>query len=420
MERKLSPEHLAHIDNLKSKYHLNLTNAPGIADVPPLCINTEDHSPIAKQPYRIPDKWKDQLRSHTHELLELGVIRHSTSPWCSSSVTVGKKDGSLRLCQDYHPLNAVTVPDPYSMKQIDDTLDLLGEACYLTKLDLSKGYYQISVEEEDMPKTAFSTPFGKFEYVRMPFGLRNAPSHFQRCMDFVLCDLYDCSSAYIDDVVIFSRSWEEHLLHIDSVLDALCSRGFTVKPSKCVWAARSIEYIGYEVGEGRLSVPEARIKSIQAITKPQTISQLRSFLGTIGYYRRFVPQFAKHSAELTPATKKGMPKSIVWSPTMSLSFTCLKQSLSDVLCLSIPNLCDVFKLITDASGKGIGSVLCVTRNDFDFPVAFHSRQLRERERCYAASELEGLAVVEAVRQFEVQCTPVWTTIHSGNRSPCIN
>ena len=129
-----------------------------------------------------------------------------------------------------------------------------------------------------MPKTAFSTPFGKFEYVCMPFGLRNAPSHFQRCMDFVLCDLYDCSSAYIDDVVIFSRSWEEYLLHIDSVLDALCCRGFTVKPSKCVWAARSIEYLGYEVGEGRLSVPDARIKSIQAITKPQTISQLRLFL----------------------------------------------------------------------------------------------------------------------------------------------
>ena len=117
--------------------------------------------PISKQPYHIADKWKDQLRGHTQELLELGVIRHSTSPWCSSSVTVGKKDGSLRLCQDYHPLNSITVPDPYMMKQIDDTLDLLGEAFYLTKQELSEGYYQILVKDEDVPTTAFSTPFGK-------------------------------------------------------------------------------------------------------------------------------------------------------------------------------------------------------------------------------------------------------------------
>ena len=178
----------------------------------------------------------------------MGVIRPSTSPWCSSSVTVGKKDDSLRLCQDYRPLNAITVPDPYSMKRVDDTLDLLGEAFYLTKLDLAKGYYQILVKEEDIPKTAFSTPFGKFENTRMPFGLRNAPTNFQRSMDVVLSDLFDYSSAYVDDVVIFSRTWDELLLHIDCVLNALCSRGFTVKPRKCVWAARSVEYLGYQVG----------------------------------------------------------------------------------------------------------------------------------------------------------------------------
>ena len=195
----------------------------------------------------------------------MGVIRPSNSPWCSSSVTVGKKDGSLRLCQDYRPLNAITVPDSYSMKHVDDTLDLLCEAFYLTKLDLAKGYNQILVKEEDIPKTAFSTPFGKFEYTRMPFGLRNAPTHFQRSMDVVLSDLFDYSSAYIDDVVIFSRTWDEHLLHIDCVLNALCSRGFTVKPGKCVWAARSVEYLGYQVGEGLLSVHQACLNSIQTL-----------------------------------------------------------------------------------------------------------------------------------------------------------
>ena len=146
------------------------------------------------------------MRTHTLELQELGIIRQSTSPWCSSSVTVGKKDGSLRLCRDYRPLNSITVSDPYCMKRIDDMLDLLGEACFLTKLDLAKVYCQICMGESDVQKTAFSTPFGKFEFVRMPFGLKNAPTHFQRSMDIVLSELFLCSSAYIDDVIIFSMT----------------------------------------------------------------------------------------------------------------------------------------------------------------------------------------------------------------------
>ena len=401
IERNLTESQAGHIAALQLKYQANLSATPGIADVAPFSINTGDHCPIAKPPYRIPEKWQSQLRDHTLELQQLGIIRLSLSPWCSSSVTVGKKDGSLRLYQDYRPLNSITVADPYSMKRIDDTLDLLGEASFLTKLDLAKGYYQIPMVDVDIPKTAFSTPFGKFEYVRMPFGLRNAPTHFQRCMDIVLSQLFDCSSAYIDDVIIFSRSFEDHLVDLDNVLSALSSHGFTIKPSKCVWAARSVEYLGFEVGKGKLSVPEARIQSISSITLPQTIKQLRSFLGTIGYYRRFVPQFAHHSSVLTPSTVMGMPKVISWSSCMLDSFHQLRVSLSNVLCLCIPSCTDVFTLVTDASSRGIGSVLCVSRDCVDMPVAFHSRQLRVRESHYSASELEGLAVIEAIRHFEI-------------------
>ena len=401
IERELTDSQAGHLANLKEKYKENLTATPGLADVVPFTINTGDHSPIAKPPYRIPEKWKDQLREHTLELQQLGIIRLSMSPWCSSSVTVGKKDGSLRLCQDYRPLNSITVSDPYCMKRIDDTLDLLGEARYLTKLDLAKGYYQILMDEADVQKTAFSTPFGKFEYVRMPFGLKNAPTHFQRSMDIVLSQLFLCSSAYIDDVIIFSKSFQVHLCDIDNVLYALSSHGFTIKPSKCVWAARSVEYLGFEVGEGQLSVPEARVQSINSITLPQTVRQLRSFIGTVGYYRRFIPKFANHSSILTPATVMGMPKQVSWSPSMHDAFVQLRVALSKVLCLCIPSCDDVFTLVTDASSRGIGSVLCVTRDKCDMPVAFHSRQLRDREIRYSASEMEGLAVVEAIRHFEI-------------------
>ena len=401
IERELTDSQAGHLENLKEKYKANLTSTPGLADVTPFTINTGDHTPFAKPPYRIPEKWKEQLREHTFELQQLGIIRLSISPWCSSSVTVGKKDGSLRLCQDYRPINSITVSDPYCMKRIDDTLDLLGEACYLTKLDLAKGYYQILMDKSDVQKTAFSTPFGKFEYVRMPFGLKNAPTHFQRSMDNVLAQLFLCSSAYIDDVIIFSRSFEDHLYDIDNVVYALSSHGFTIKPSKCVWAARSVEYLGFEVGEGQLSVPEARVKSITSITLPQTIKQLRSFIGTVGYYRRFIPKFANYSSLLTPATVMGMPIQVSWSSCMHDAFISLRVALSQVLCLCIPSCNDVFTLVTDASSRGIGSVLCVSRNLCDMPVAFHSRQLRDREKNYSASELEGLAVIEAIRHFEI-------------------
>ena len=399
--RQLSASQTDSLSALQLKFKDCLVPTPGLAEVTPFPIDTGDHPPLAKAPYRIPERWRPQLRTHTEELQLLGVIRLSRSPWCSSSVTVGKRDGSLRLCQDYRPLNQITVSDPYQMKRIDDTLDLLGEASFLTKLDLSKGYYQIPMVEVDIPKTAFSTPFGKFEYTRMPFGLKNAPSHFQRTMDIVLADLFECSSAYIDDVIIFSRSFDDHLCDLTNVLTALAGKGFTIKPSKCVWAARSVEYLGFEVGEGKLSVPEARIQSISAITLPQTVKQLRSFIGTLGYYRRFVPSFASMSSILTPATVMGMPKLISWTPEMHSAFNHLRVSLSKVLCLSIPTSCDVFTLVTDASSLGIGSVLCITRDSVELPVAFHSRQLRARERTYSASELEGLAVVEAIRHFEV-------------------
>ena len=171
---------------------------------------------------------------------------------------------------------------------------------------------------------------------------------------------------YIDDVIIFSRSFDDHLCDLNNVLLALCSKGFTIKPSKCVWAARSVEYLGFEVGEGNLSVPEARVQSISSITLHQTIKQLRSFLGTVGYYRRFIPQFANFSSTPTPATVMGMPKQLSWSPSMLDSFDQLRVALSNVLCLCIPSCSDVFTLVTDASSRKIGSVLCVSRDLCDF------------------------------------------------------
>ena len=202
-------------------------------------------------------------------------------------VPVRKPDGSVRLCIVY-----ATSPDPYTIPLVEDLLDQLGEAKYLSKLDMNKGFYQIPVAETDRSKTAFCTPWGKFEFQRMPFGLRNAPSTFQRCMHKVLQGCENFSSSYIDDVIVFSNTWEEHLQHLKLVLERLRQHGLTAKPSKCEWGASSLSYLGHSVGHGRASVHEARVAAIRNFKQPITKSDLRAFLGTVGYYRKFIPEYS--------------------------------------------------------------------------------------------------------------------------------
>ena len=279
-----------------------------------------------------------------------------------------------------------------------------------------KGFYQIPVNPSDIPKTAFISPFGKFEFVRMLFGLRNAPATFQRLMEKVLVRQHDYSSPYIDDVIIYSLSWDDHLQHIDLVLDAIYKHGLTVKASKCVWAAQQVEYLGFTVGNGHLSVPEARVEAIRKLVRPVNIKHLRSFLGTVGFYRKFIPDFARYSSLLTKATKKGKPKNIQWTPEMDTAFIHLKNSLSSSLVLVSPTCNDVFVLTCDASVLGIGAVLCVVRGQWELPVSFFSRQLQEREQRYSASELECLAVVDAIQHFEVHLCDKPFTVFTDHKA----
>ena len=184
------------------------------------------------------------------DLLESELIRPSTSPWASPVLLVPKSDGSMRMCVDYRRLNKLTKPDPFPMPRIEDLLDRLGRASYISTLDLSKGYYQVPVHKESIPKTAFVTPTGKYEFLVMPFGLMGAPSVFQRFMNSALSDMSEYSSAYIDDVVVFSNSFEDHIEHLDRVLGRLNSLGLTVKPTKCQLARKECIFLGHRVGGG--------------------------------------------------------------------------------------------------------------------------------------------------------------------------
>ena len=295
------------LQGLLGQYPDVLTDLPGRTDVTELSIVTGDCLPIASQPYKVPEVLKCEVKKEIYKLVDIGVVVESVSPWASPIVPVPKKDGSLRLCIDYRRLNKVTQGDPYYMSTLDEIIERVGESRCLSKLDLSKGFYQIPVSSESVDKTAFITPFGKFAFKRMPFGLKNAPSIFQRTMEVVLRSCYLFAAPYIDDVVIFSKNGVEHMTHLKEVLEEFRRYGLTVKRDKCLFGKKRLEYLGHLIGDGQLAVPEHRATAMAQYLLPKTKKDLRSFLGTASYYRRFVRNFAAYSSLLSPFTSKKAP-----------------------------------------------------------------------------------------------------------------
>ena len=249
---------LKQIDDLIQEYPNVFCDEPGKTEVCELVIRTGDSPPIASAPYRVPDKLKQEVKKEIDQLVEMGVASPSHSPWASPIVPVVKKDGKIRLCVDYRKLNGVTQSDPYYMVTLDEILERVGESGCLSKLDLSKGFYQIGVEKESSEKTAFVSPFGKYAFNRMPFGLKNAPAVFQRCMEEVLRDCFDYSAPYIDDILVFSKDEVEHGEHLRRVLGALSDHGLSIRLSKCEFGKTQLEYLGHLVGKGQVAVPEDR------------------------------------------------------------------------------------------------------------------------------------------------------------------
>ena len=411
-----SPQQQSMLDLVLAKYADVFSSLPGRTELCELRILTGDHPPVSSHPYRVPPRWMKQVRAQIDQLVEMGIVVPSTSPWSSSIVPVKKKTGGVRVCVDFRAVNALTSPDPYQMPRIDDILEQLAEAVFLSKVDLTKGFHQIPIHADDREKTAFCTPWGKFSYLFMPFGLRNGPAAFQRLMDVVLHDDLDWSRVYIDDIVIFSTSWEGHCQHIGKVLQSLRDAGLTINAAKCQWGQTNCEFLGHVVGKGLVSPAELKIKAVRDFPVPVSKKQVRQFLGLTGYYRRFIPNYAEHSFCLTEATRKTAPDRIVVCDVLLGEFMYLKEALCRAPALTLPTEKDDFILQTDASGVGIGAVLSALREEGEAPIAFFSRKLVERERRYSATELEGLAVVEAVGHFEVYLITHPFTIETDHRA----
>ncbi|XP_078246340.1 uncharacterized protein LOC144588102 [Pogona vitticeps] len=399
-EVKISPaltqDQQQELKMLLSKYQQVFSNKPGIVKGVMHRIHTGDAPPQAVSPYRVTGPYRDKVRKELDEMLRENIIVPSSSPWSSPMVLVDKPDGSIRFCVDYRKLNRVTTPDAYPMPRLDNLIETIGGCRFISSLDLVKGYWQLRIDPRDQEKTAFCSPFGLYEFRVLSFGLRNAPATFQRLMDQTLAGLSDFTVAYIDDIGIFSNTWEDHLIHLEVVLQRLSAAGLTVKASKCQLGSPEIKYLGHMVGGGMIKPLEAKIEAVRDWPRPNTKKKVKSFLGLVGYYRKFIPRFSEIAAPLTDLTKKKADDRIPWTSDCEAAFQRLKEALIHYPVLRAPDFDREFIIYTDASNSGVGAVLCQEDENGDqHPVSYLSRKLQKGERHLATVEKECLAIVYA-------------------------
>ncbi|KAJ9561902.1 hypothetical protein OSB04_007062 [Centaurea solstitialis] len=349
-------------------------------------------SPIAKTPYRLAPAEMKEMMSQLQELLDKGFIRPSASPWGAPVLFVKKKDGSFRMCIDYRELNKVTIKNKYPLPRIDDLFVQLQGASYFSKIDLRSGYDQLKVSEEDVPKTAFQTRYGHYEFLVMPFGLANAPAAFMDLMNRVCRPMLDKSViVFIDDILVYSKSEEEHATHLHEILELLRKERLYAKFSKCEFWLRQVQFLGHVISGDGVSVDSTKIEAIQKWEQPKNSSEVRSFLGLVGYYRRFIRDFSKIAMPLTSLTRKNVK--FEWTEAQDKAFQTLKDCLTNAPILALPEGSEDFVVYSDASLLGLRCVL-MQRGKV---IAYASRQLKEYEKKYPTHDLELAAVVFALK-----------------------
>jgi len=361
-------------------------------------IHTEGQ-PIRQSVRRQPAVLQNAIDNEVQQMLHNEIIQPSSSPWSSPVVMVKKKDGSWRFCVDYRKLNAVTHRDAYPLPRIDATLDSLAGSKLFTTLDLTSGYWQVEMDPTDKQKTAFSTPKGHFKFNVMPFGLTNAPPTFQCLMECILAGLSGAQClVYLDDIIMFSTTFKEHLQHLTSVFDRLRLAGLKLKAKKCHFAKQQITYLGYIISSRGVEPDSKKLAVVTTYPTPCTNKEVKQFLGLSNYYRHFITNYAWIAEPLHRLLRK-TTKSFNWTPECNASFNSLKSKLTSPPILAYPNFAEPFVVATDASDTAIGGVLSQLKGGQDQVIAYWSRQLTKAERNYSTIEREALAAVGAIKEF---------------------
>ncbi|UYV71117.1 K02A2.6-like, partial [Cordylochernes scorpioides] len=380
-------------------------------------INTGDHLPTKQRPYRVAPRERQIIQDEVNKMEKLDIIQPSESPWASPVVLIRKKDGSWRFCVDYRRLNKITKKDVYPLPRIDDTLDCLRGARFYSSMDLQSGYWQIDVEESDREKTAFITPDGLYEFKVMPFGLCNAPATFERMIDNLLKGLkWTICLCYLDDIIVFSDGFEEHLRRLQLVLNCLKKAGLCLNSKKCKFGAKTITVLGHEVSENGIRPDQEKIRAVRDFATPRSLKEVRSFLGLSSYYRRFIPNYAHLAQPLNDLLKKD--SAFNWNQEEQNAFEALKSALISEPALGHFDYSSPTEIHTDASNYGIGAVLVQIQKGKERAIAYASRTLNKAEKNYSTTERECLAIIWAINKFRPYVFGQPFTIVTDHHSLC--
>ena len=362
-------------------------------------VDVGDASPIKQHPYRLSPIKANIMKKEIQSMLDNNIIKTSMSDWSSPCLLVPKKDGSYRFCTDYRKVNQVSKSDSFPIPRISDCIDHIGDAKYVSTFDMLKGYYQVPLTPRAQEISAFVTPTGLYQYTVMPFGMKNAPATFQRMINHLIQNLDGCDG-YIDDVVIYSETWEQHIHRITKFFEKMSEARLTINLVKSNFGQATVTYLGYVVGQGRIKPVSAKIDTIVEFPIPTNRKQLMRFLGMAGFYRKFCLNFSDIVACLTSLTSKKVK--FIWTAQCQIAFNQIKAVLQSAPVLISPDYEKPFTLIVDASELGAGGV--VTQSDsqnIEHPVGYFSKKFLKHQKNYSTVEKETLALLLALTHFDV-------------------
>ena len=374
----------------------------GLTDTVTHTIDIENSGPIKQRYRRFPEPLKTEIRGELDKLLDRKIIEPSHSAWSSPLVPVRKKNGKLRLCIDYRAVNAHTRKDSFPLPHLNDAIGRFKGSVYFSTLDLLSGYHQIAMAEQSKEITAFSSGEDLYQFCRMPFGITNGPASFSRLMSVVLSGVpMDVAQAYLDDVLVSGRDFEDHLRNLDLVLTRLREHGLKVSPEKCALFRTEVDYLGHRVSKDGIQPLEKNVVAIRDFPRPSTLRQLRSFLGMVNFYKKFIPNSETMLKPLYEATA-GKPRKLPWSPGCEEAFVAAKSALTEAPVLAYPDFGEgcTFYVTCDASGTGVGAVLSQNQEGQERTIAFAGTSFNEAQSRYSTTDRELAGIRFAVTHFK--------------------
>ena len=400
INEKLTATQRQTLEELIVNYNDVFSMKPGLTNVIIQDIQLLDTTPIRARPYKMSLRQVELIDKEVESMIRDGLIEEGPSDFASPAILVETAGRAPRLCIDYRKLNKVTKTQYYPLPRLDQRIETVAGAAYITCLDLVKGFLQVPLTKRAQEYAAFVTTKGVYRPLRMTFGLKNAPYMFSRLMDHVLSGCETFAIPFIDDVAIFSTSWEDHVKHVKEVLGRLRTAGLKAKPSKCKFAEYSVEYLGHHVGQGKLTPAEAKVKIIRELGQPNTKREVRALLGLINYYRKYIRNFAAIALPLTKLLKGRVKQGkINWTSECDIALCQLKNALSTDPVLYAPDFKRQFIIQCDASKEGVGVCLSQRNDNGDeHPILYLSRKFTQSETRYSVSEQECLAIIYGVKK----------------------